>query len=173
MEAANRSEQFLQHLTANQSRLYAYILTLLPDPDRANDVLQETNLVLWRKAGEFDAGLPFATWACKIAYFQVLALRRDLGREKLLFDDELIADLAREAEPVEEPDRRQQALRRCLAKLSRSQRDLLERRYQPGGSVQGMAQALGRTVGAISQMLYRIREALEQCVEKSLAEATS
>ena len=42
--------EFVQLLTSNQSRLYAYVLSLLGDRTQAEDVMQETNAVLWRKA---------------------------------------------------------------------------------------------------------------------------
>ena len=55
MAAADKSEQFVRHLTENQNRLYGYVYSLLGDHSRAADVVQETNLVLWRKVGEFQS----------------------------------------------------------------------------------------------------------------------
>ena len=72
-EGSSRSrEAFVQLMTEHQGRLYAYVLSLLGDPDQANDVLQETNLVLWRNAGEFQMGSNFRAWAFRIAHFQVM-----------------------------------------------------------------------------------------------------
>ena len=60
-------------ITEYQPALYAYILTLHPDRVNAQDILQETNLVLWQKAGELRGGTNFKAWAFRIAYFQTLA----------------------------------------------------------------------------------------------------
>jgi RNA polymerase sigma-70 factor (ECF subfamily) len=60
-------------------------------------------------------------------------------------------------------------LKGCLDKLPATQRRLVEDRYASGGSVQRMAEDAGKSVGAISQTLYRIREALMKCVEQTLA----
>lgn len=49
----------MQLLTSHQQTLYAYIRTLLPEADVASDVLQETNLMLWQRAGEFSPGSDF------------------------------------------------------------------------------------------------------------------
>ena len=49
MSDAQRQAQTVQRITECQRRLYAYILTLLPGTQQADDVLQETNLVLWAK----------------------------------------------------------------------------------------------------------------------------
>ena len=49
MQCDDPKERFVTSLTDSQDLLYAYILSLFPDVDLARDVLQETNLVLWRK----------------------------------------------------------------------------------------------------------------------------
>lgn len=167
------NEQFVRLITENQSMLHAYIRSLLPDADRAGDVLQETNLVLWRRANEFAEGTNFAGWARKIAYYQVLACYRDKRREKLLFDAELVALLAEQSESqVTSYEMKQRLLQGCLAKLSDQSRDLVRRRYAPDGSVKVMAKNLKRTVGSISQALYRIRQLLEECVNQQLTRET-
>jgi RNA polymerase sigma-70 factor (ECF subfamily) len=58
MENHPPDEQFVRLLTTHQSRLAGFIFALMASGDGAQDVLQETNLVLWRKAGEFDASNP-------------------------------------------------------------------------------------------------------------------
>jgi RNA polymerase sigma-70 factor (ECF subfamily) len=131
--------------------------------------LQETNLVLWQRAAEFAPGSNFGGWARKVAYYQVLARYRDQGRERMTFDTELVAVLAREQEDQQSQyEERQRALQHCLSRLSEPSRDLIRRRYAPGGSVQAIAQKLGRSVGAISQALYRIRQSLVDCLNHSL-----
>lgn len=166
------AERFVQLLTSHQQTLYAYIRTLLPEADVASDVLQETNLVLWQRAGEFAPGSNFGGWARKVAYYQVLARYRDQGRERMTFDTELVAVLAREQEEqLSRYEERQRALQHCLSRLSEPSRDLIRRRYAPGGSVQVIAQELGRSVGAISQALYRIRQSLVDCLQSSLDQA--
>ena len=68
-----QKENFVRLLIEAQGSLYAFILTLLANADTAKDVLQETNLVLWRKNEEFEAGTHFFAWARRIAEFQVMA----------------------------------------------------------------------------------------------------
>ena len=99
--STDRIERYVQQLTDGQNRLYAYILMLLPNHDDAADVLQETNLVLWRKSGEFVEGTEFGAWACRIAYYQVFARLRDAKRDRLVFDPQLLDQLGAEAEPLE------------------------------------------------------------------------
>ena len=164
------TDRFVTLLTQSQSSLYAYILSLVQDGVLAEDLLQETNLTRWHKAGDFDPETHFMAWACRVAYFKVLSDRRRRARDRHVFNDELLDYLAeRQAQRIEGLDRRRYALRDCLKRLSVSQRELIQKRYQPDGSVQAMAREQGRTVGVISQTLYRIRCKLIDCIHASLA----
>lgn len=166
----DETEKFVQLLTAHQSMLYAYIRSLLPNSDAVQDVLQETNMVLWRRSAEFKEGTNFVAWACKVAYFQVMAFYRDNKRDSMVFNVELVSMLAKQnEEKLAGSHDLQQVLSRCLTKLPEQSRQLIQKRYAPGGSVQSIAAEQGRSVGAISQMLYRIRQLLQECVQKTLA----
>ena len=167
--AAERIERYVQHLTDCQNRLYAYILMLLPNHDAAADVLQETNLVLWRKADEFVEGTEFGAWACRIAHFQVLAWFRDAKRDRLVFDQQLVDELGAEAETLSaEIDDRRRALRLCMVRLSEHERQLLRCRYELGWSIKQIAGELGLSPGAVATSLYRIRNELLLCIQKNL-----
>ena len=121
-----RQEQFVAELTRGQDQLYRYIYSLLADHSAANDVLQEANLVLWRKIDQFDATRPFLPWAYAIARYQVLAFVRDRGRDRLLLDAELVAMVALEVEADAEFNTQvTAALRACLEKISASHRSML------------------------------------------------
>lgn len=62
--------EIMRLLAGQQRRLYGYVLTLITDPVAADDILQQTNLVVLQKADEFEVGTNFNAWASKIAYFQ-------------------------------------------------------------------------------------------------------
>ncbi len=172
MRDAIRNERLVGSLTANQGRLYAYILSLTADADAAHDVLQQTNLVLWRKVSEWPDDAPFMAWACRVAYYEVLSHRRDQHRDRLTFDESLLARLAEESPERgdAEGDPRQRALRKCMARLSEDHRRLLEERYAGAGTVGEIARSRGWTVGSVSQALYRIRQDLLACMRHRLGE---
>ena len=98
MTSSSNTERFVQQLAEQQNRLYGYVYSLVGDHSRAADVLQETNLVLWRKIDEFDSAKPFLAWAFGVARFQVLAHLRDQKRDRLLLDAELVDVISDEAE---------------------------------------------------------------------------
>jgi RNA polymerase sigma-70 factor (ECF subfamily) len=164
------SEEFVARVAEAQRPLYAYIRSLVgpwADPD---DVLQEVNLVLCRKAGEYHCEGRFLTWACRVAYLQVLAHLKKRRREKCRYVDEaLLADLAGPlAGRVEQLDDRLEALRDCVSRLSDTHRRMITARYARGGSVQTVAEAEGRPAGSVRVTLHRIRMLLLGCVEQSL-----
>jgi RNA polymerase sigma-70 factor (ECF subfamily) len=94
-----------------------------------------------------------------------------MTRDRLVLADDVLDYLAeRQLDRESETRQRVLALKHCLEKLPESQRLMVEKRYAPGGSVQRLAEEAGKSVGAISQSLYRIREALMRCVERAVAE---
>ncbi|MEL6110833.1 MAG: sigma-70 family RNA polymerase sigma factor, partial [Planctomycetota bacterium] len=143
------SEAFVRQLTENQPRLYGYVYSLLGDHSRAADVVQETNLVLWRKIDEFDVGKPFLAWALGIARFQVLASLRDQKRDRLMLDAELAEQLSSEvAKQSEQFDDVRRSLRDCLQRLAPRGKELIELRYFRGLSTTEIATQLERSLSA-------------------------
>jgi RNA polymerase sigma-70 factor (ECF subfamily) len=170
MTGPRQPEQFVQHLTAHQTRLRAFIHALIGDWHRAEDVLQETNAVLWRKADQFEPGTNFHAWAFAIAHNQVKLARLRSARDRHQFDEALADQLAGEAaEQFVDIDERRRALADCFDKLPGAQRELLARRYTSNEPVTTIAQTLRRPAGSIRQTLYRIRAALADCIARSMS----
>src|SRR3954468_11174561 len=85
---------FLRLFLQNERRLYAYVLTLLPNRADADDVLQEASLVMWDK---FDPDRPpddFTAWGCRIAYFKVLDAYKRSHRSRVRFSQEMLERVA-------------------------------------------------------------------------------
>lgn len=163
----NQSEEFVELIAGCQGRLFAYITAALGDAERANEVLQETNLVIWRKSDEFDIGTNFDAWAFRIATFQVMAYRQRRLRDKLLFDQRLVESISRRAQERSELyEARLKRLGRCIEKLPARSRDVVRRRYCSGDSLQKIAESLQQTPNAIGQLLFRVKKKLIECVSQ-------
>ena len=167
-------KEFVYQLTDWQNRLFGYLVTLLGNLHDARDVLQETNLVLWRKMEEFESGTNFGAWARKCAYYQALAFLRDRKRDPHLFDDDLLALFTdEEADSAHDDNERWLALRDCLVQLPERQRRLIDQRYREEVPIRKLAADFGKKESAIKMGLMRIREALHACIETKLKETTS
>ncbi|MGY8673173.1 MAG: sigma-70 family RNA polymerase sigma factor [Verrucomicrobiia bacterium] len=164
--------EFITLLTGNQSRLFAYVLSLVGNRQQAQDIMQETNIVLWRKAAQFRLGTNFGAWMLKVAYYQVMEHRRKLNKQLMFVaDDEFLTTLAEEAEEgCELLEHQQAALSNCLEKLPARQRDIVRRRYTEGASIKAVAEQFGLAASAIKQTLFRARTSLIACVRFRMKE---
>jgi RNA polymerase sigma-70 factor (ECF subfamily) len=173
--ARDKSMLFLRLFLQNERRLYAYIYTLLPNPSDADDVLQEASLAMWEK---FDVAQPptdFLAWARRVAYFKVLEsykshkkADRALTQLSLVFLERVAETASEQAELLRLDDRRE-ALAGCVEKLRTRDRELLACRYAEGATTQSAAEQLGRSVDAVYKALAKLRQALFDCVQRTLA----
>ena len=168
------SNTFKRQVTAAQSALFSFIAMMVGNTPDAWDVLQNTNLALMKKAAQYDSARPFQAWAKSIAYYEVLTFRQRQRRERLVFDDDMLdqvaANLIREESDEEIQTRRHAALQRCLSKLTPAQQSLVAQRYQEGISVKRLAQERTCSETAVSTLLYRIRKALARCIQGETAQ---
>ena len=163
-------EQFIRVFAHNESGLRAIVRSLLPGREDADEVMQETCVVLWRKFADFDRGDNFLAWACTIARFEVLKHRRRLARDRHVFNVELLELLADEA--AGDMGRRLQelqALDQCIQHLGPQQRELVTACYANGIKIKDVAEELGRSATSLYKALNRIRILLLECIEASVA----
>jgi RNA polymerase sigma-70 factor (ECF subfamily) len=168
--ADDKADRFVRLLAANQRRLFLYVMSLVPHWADAEEVLQETNLVLWREFDTFRPGTNFAAWACRVALNQVLAWRKRRQRDRLEFSDAFLEAVAAETEAAADAlEDRCEALAGCIAKLPAHHRDMLRLRYGENRGIEAIADQLQRTTEAVYRALSRIRHALHECVNRTLA----
>jgi RNA polymerase sigma-70 factor (ECF subfamily) len=168
------NEAFVELMTRYQGHLHGYALSLTADPEAANDLLQETNVVLWENWREFEPGTNFKAWSFRIAHFQFMALRQRRLRDRLFFGDGLVTAIAVEAKELDETyEQRVASLASCLKQLKPRWREIIRLRYSEGLAVQGMASKIGLSANAISQVLFRARKSLIDCVKREQAKEAS
>jgi RNA polymerase sigma-70 factor (ECF subfamily) len=169
MTTDERTEEFIALLTRHEPRMRGLILSMVGQMSAAEEVLQETHLVLWRKFDAFEKGSNFWAWAAGVARLEVMNYRRKLARDRHVFSDEFVQTVAAEAErSSDELDHRRAALKQCISKLPETDRRLLQMRYQTDGSARAVASAYRRTVSAIYKTLTRIRQNLMDCIQRAL-----
>lgn len=168
-EASGPPPEFVQQLTASQSALYAFIVSLLGGVNDAHDVLQEANMKLCRKWAEYDPQQPFLRWAYAFARFEVMACRKRKQRSRLVLDDDLLATVAAELEETAgDADQRLKILENCMERLNLRQRELIAARYGRGEAVQDIAARLSRPENAMAALFYRLRKLLADCAQTIL-----
>ena len=164
------AKEFIRLLAAHSQSLYRYIFTLLPDPDQAQDVYQDSVMTLWEKFADYRPDEPFLPWAYRFAHFKVLAHRKKNRRQPALLDSDVLEILAEEQ--VREDERLEAQLRLlpdCLERLTQKERRLVEMRYNGRVTVAQIAAETGRLADTLYRVLHRVRQKLLHCIERRLA----
>lgn len=157
-------------LVAAEDELRGFVRMLVGDPDLADEIHQETCLVIWRRRTDYRPDRPFAPWARGIARRVVQAAwRKRYRRGDEPLDERTLELLERSwtARP-EEPDRRLVALDACLGLLREEERTVLGRLYGERTPLAALSEEIGRSVEALKQLAYRLRRKLEDCVNRRL-----
>jgi RNA polymerase sigma factor (sigma-70 family) len=147
-----------------QGRVYGLALTMLRDPDLAEDVAQETFMRVWRHAATYDARRGrVPTWVLAIA--RNLAIDRARMRSATPVDPDVIAselELAREDEPVDIAER--ERVRQAVGLLPDDQRRALVLAMYAGRTAREISEldgvALGTVKTRIRAAMLKLRDAL-------------
>jgi len=157
-----------------QHNIYSYILTRIPNPSDAKDILQDTNIIMVNKKSSFDPSLgPLKAWAFTIARYQVMAFRTVKGRSRVCFSNELSETLADEyvnSDMDEELTIAKQALEICLNQLPDHMKQIADLRFKQEKSFKEICKKTNRSMGAVSATISRIRENLIKCTRKKINE---
>jgi RNA polymerase sigma-70 factor (ECF subfamily) len=165
----HRHALFAERFVRNQNRIYRYIVSMVADRAEAEDLFQQTSLTLWETWERYNPELDFVRWACGIAHNHV----RNHFRKRqgpLALSDEVLDQLGQrrlDQDPVLEDRRR--ILGSCLGELPPRHRDLIDRAYGGGRTMDDVAREEGQTPNSIYKMLRRLRAALHECVTRKLA----
>ncbi len=164
--------EFDRLLAEHVASIRLYVRSLMPGYEGTDDLAQETLLKLWEKRAEFTAGTHFKAWAFQIAKFLVMNQRRKLARSPVvLLDEELLEAIDRrwmEQEAAITNDHHA-ALARCLETLKPDDQRLLHARYATDASLETYAEQEGTRPGTLKARLFRLRDALRDCIERRLA----
>jgi RNA polymerase sigma-70 factor len=162
-------EEFDRLFSRNARRIYGFIMTLVFSHHDAEEVFQNTSVVLWNKFGEFQPNSNFFAWASKVAYYEVLNFMKQRRRSRMLSEDsiDLLANAA--IALSDDSSRRQDALEDCLTRLNPTDRDLLQARYYHQRPPKQIATMQSRSVDSVYRALSRIHNLLLTCVQRNLA----
>ncbi len=170
MNEDSKTNEFLRLLMANQKRVYAFILGMVPNHQDAADLFQQTVLVMWSKFESFTRGTSFVAWGITVAKYQILSARKQYSQRSVQFSDAALELLQKESEYfVEQIDSRMQALRECIRKLNQRDYELIRMRYEEEITVKTIAERVGRSIQSVYKRIAHIHDALVRCIRKTIA----
>jgi RNA polymerase sigma-70 factor (ECF subfamily) len=146
-------------------RVYAYVSRRVGNRETAEDVTSEVFHHALANLPRFEwRGAPFGAWLMRIASNAIADRWRRASREQ---SDEFANDPA-SAEPSPEEIEIRAQLFRLVQELPIEQRKVVQMRFAEEKSIREIAQALGRTEGAVKQLQFRgIQTLREEAVKTS------
>ena len=163
------SEDFIKTYIQNEKQIRHYIKRLVYQADDAEDIMQATAIILWKKFETYKPEYPFIPWAFKIAYNEVRNYYRKHAKKNLFFDESTLDQLAQVAENKSTHlDDIRVHLKDCLLKLDQNERRLVEYRYCEDGQINELAREQQTTPNALSKSLQKIRRQLFLCIKLNL-----
>ncbi|MDA0833837.1 MAG: sigma-70 family RNA polymerase sigma factor [Planctomycetota bacterium] len=164
------SSEFVQEFTKCQRRLYLHILSQVGSPVDAEEILQETNVIIWKKYQQFVPGSHFLAWVCQISHYEILKHRERRRKDRHQFSSEFVSAVARESRQMQdELEHRRGIMLECIENLRSADRELIKNRYATGENGKSVAAKFGRPVNAVYQSLSRIRRTLLDCISRRIA----
>lgn len=150
----------------HQQKLYYFIRSMVYNAEDARDVLQDVNIVLFRKRTYYVQGTNFKAWAFAVARFECLNyLKKYKQMQRDVLESELIENIADKAESkADDTEHYLRALEECLPHLPEEHRELVDARYRARTGLQDIADSWDTTVGSLKQKLFRARANLKKCI---------
>jgi len=167
---SERRERMTRHWLESEQAIRAYIAGAVNSFTEREDLLQQVALIVARRFEEFDESRPFLAWALWLAKSRIIDFYRNQGRRPQFLSDVLLERYAellvekREVIPT-----RHEALEHCLEQLSERSRQLLHLKYHEGLKIDRIAECIRSTPASIRVALFRIRNALSDCMQRRLA----
>jgi RNA polymerase sigma factor (sigma-70 family) len=141
-------------------RLTRFLEQVTRRPQLVEEIVNDTMLVVWRKAGTFNHGSRVSTWIFAIAYRKALkALKRAAEPSRVPWDGEAGSTEGPETELIARESR--DRLRRALAGLSAEHRAVVELTYFHGYAYREIAQIVGCPVDTVKTRMFHARRRLK------------
>ncbi len=168
-DPAENHQEFVALFVRHEAAIHSFVLTLVPDAELAEDIVQQASLTMWRRFEQYQPGTSFRNWAFQVAKFTTMNYLVKIRRDRHVFSEQLMELLADEAARESELLAAQRrALGECIEKLSDEDRRTVAGCYQESSTIKQFAEAIGQTPNAVYKRLNRIRSALQQCIERRL-----
>lgn len=158
-------EQLYQHTAP---KLLGTVLRILKDRGWADDVVQDSYLNIWQKAGQFDAGRSSPiTWLVSIARNRAIDELRKHPAGRTTTSDEL-DELAAGQQRVEDQLDGRQAVSRlnhCIDLLEKDRQDMVRLAYLNGWSRDELSSHFDQPVNTVKTWLHRALKQIKRCLE--------
>lgn len=145
-------------------RLLRFVMRMTSRQDLAEEVLNDTMWIVWKKAGEFRGASQVSTWILGIAYRQTLSTSRRIQFNVLGVEPEEL-DVA-SADDMQLQTETREWLDQGLAQLPLEQRMVMELTYFLGHSCEEIANIMNCPVNTVKTRMFHARRKLRTGLAK-------
>jgi len=146
--------------------LSAFVRNRLNDPVEAADLVHDTFMEVWSRAGKFRGRSSVRSWIFAIARNKTVDRVRKLSRLSLAEPDETIADEAPQAETVISNAQDAARVRACLEALSPAQRAAIMLAFYEDMAYREIAEIEGVSEGTVKTRIFHAKKLLLHCLSK-------
>ena len=158
----NRLAMRVLYARYNQ-RVFRFALRLLDNEALAEDVVSEVFFDVWRKAATFEGRAQVSTWLLGITRNKALDARK--ARSTETWDEEAaqaIEDPAANPEVEYQRKDTRAVMRKCLAQLSPTHREIIDLVYYHGKSIDEVARITGAGQATVKTRMFYARKHLAE-----------
>ena len=153
---------------SGQKDIYVYILSFVFSTADAEDILQDTLSIMWRKFSEFESGTNFVAWGKQIARYRVMDYLRKNKGSKLCYDSDVVEIIESKAGQGDDFSDYKKALKKCLRKLSEKSLAMLNMRYAQDMPYRQIAVRYGISKQSLYRSISRLHVTLLKCIKHSI-----
>jgi RNA polymerase sigma-70 factor, ECF subfamily len=170
--ASGDQQAMIRFYKAFESRVYAFAMRRLSNPEEAEAVVVETMYEVWKVAKNFKGESRIETWLLGIAKYKSLDKLRARDDETDDIDDhaETMADTAPGVEQLVYAKQRAHVLADCIEELPKDQSEALHLVYFEGASVEEVSEIQAIPGGTVKTRLFHARKKLKDCLERNAVE---
>lgn len=151
-----------------QGRLTYFVRRLIGKGSEADDVIQETWLIVHRRLATLAAPAAFRVWLFKIAHDSAVSHLRKVSRLPTPRSDDTEFSNAIEAWNEFEAMEYAELVHRTLESLSHEHREVLTLRFLEQMEVAEIAQVVGSSIGTVKSRLHYAKSALRKKIEEEI-----
>lgn len=168
---ALRPPDFEALIRRHQLGLWRYLRSLGAPSDLAEDVMQDTFLVVMRRLNDDRGEAATATFLRQVGKHLLLRRRRDQSRREAILIELGAAAWTREC-GTDDGEGWQVAVRDCVANLDGRAKEVVQRFYGDGQTREQIAADLGMKDTGVKTLLQRVRTLLRECIERRVRSGT-
>ena len=144
-------------------KVYRFVLRLVGDENKAEDIVSEVFFDVWRQAGRFEGRSKVSTWILAIARYKAITALRQ--RQDDALDEEALKTVADDSDDPQAALEKKDigvVLRACLQQLSPEHREIIDLVYYHEKSVDEAAEIVGVPPNTVKTRMFYARKRVSE-----------